>query len=658
MERHASKCSNGNQASPRYDRERLGEFSASPRAFFKASRHAARAALLDSSAAVPKGAIGIIATERPRNLHSSVPCLLVDNVSEAVAKLAEYRRRQSRAKFIAVTGSVGKSTTCNMIHMLASSVGPALRSIANYNAGMESINFTLSNLSRDHTCCVAEFSEVGDLEEQVAVYRPQVSVITNVLLEHVARVERQGFIGDQVLPRLIYLAAGVARHMEPGGICILNSDEPYFAMIAEEVRKFPSVRIQTFGHDAGCDVRVISIVPDSAGSDITVFTDGQEYAYRLGIPGLHMAVNSVAALAAARAAGIPLSPALRLFSRFEPDSRRGVRCQVPWQNGFITIRDESVSSSIPSLRSTFAQFELERPAEGGRHFAVLGTIGELGRKMPEDMAILAKEAEATSIDRFYTIGADTRLLNEGISARDRVEPHFQTLPQLEHALRRDLRAGDAVVFKGTRTPPNIALRQLVDRFVIGAAERGGVKVGEGPSSQIRRIIIGGDTYSGEVYQEKRAKLSELNYLKTFGYDYSGEQLAHLLRRADFTIINLECALTRLNSSKLEGHKDYILRGDRETTIAALKNLNVGGVLLGNNHSMDYLADGLQETLGHLKQAGIATSGAGNGRWDAQMPILKEFDLMEFLSSSPSSQVMNTTLPMKALDSTPVTKRLA
>lgn len=603
----------------------LKNFLFVPELFAKPRGANARAALLASTDALAKGAIGIIATERPRNLSPSFPCLLVSDVSYAIGRLAEYRRRQSRAKFIAVTGSVGKSTTKNMIHLLASSNGPALRSIANYNAGIESIQFTLSNLSRGHSYCVAEFSEVGKLEEQLHMYRPQVALITNVLLEHVGRMERQGFTGDQVIRRLVYLAAGVARHMEPGGICILNADEPNFDLVAEEVRKSLDVRIQTFGRGASNDVRILSIESDAAGSDIIFAIGGREYSYRLGVPGTHMAVNSLAAVTAGYAAGIPLEPALHMFQDFATDSRRGVRLQIPWKNGFITIRDESVSSSLPSLRSTFAQLELERPKEGGRQFAVLGQIGELGRSMPDDMATFAVEAEATPVDRFYTIGSDIRLVNEGITNRDRVAPHFQTLDQLEKALRKELQAGDTVVFKCTRTPANISLRQLVDRMTKGESTPVTANSTK-PLDLIRRIIVGGDTYFGETYQEKRAKLAELNYLEAFGYDYSGKYLAPLMQRADFTVVNLECALTEQSSSKLDGRKDYILRGDPQKTVDALKNLNVGGVLLGNNHSMDYLAGGLKETLDHVERAGLSVSGAGENRQKAQQPILKEFDV--------------------------------
>jgi hypothetical protein len=188
-----------------------------------------------------------------------------------------------------------------------------------------------------------------------------------------------------------------------------------------------------------------------------------------------------------------------------------------------------------------------------------------------------------------------------------------------------VRAGDAVVFKGTRTPPRIALRQLVDRLTNGAPDSI-IARGANAPGQIKRVVIGGDTYFGEVYQEKRAKLAELNYLEAFGYDYSGKNLAPLLQRADFTIVNLECALTGQASSKLEGRKDYILRANPQSTVNALKKLNVGGVLLGNNHSMDYAANGLQETLEHIEQAGISISGAGKNRQNAQLPILMELDI--------------------------------
>ena len=603
----------------------LSNFLFVPELFSKPNGTSARVALLSCSNAVANGASGIIASVRPRNLASDVPVLIVDEVSRAIGRLAEFRRRQSFAKFIAVTGSVGKTTTKNMIHLLAASIAPTLRSIANYNAGMESINFTLSNLSPGHMYCVAEFSEVGNLESQVCLYRPDIALITNVVWEHINRMERQGYKGDQAIRRLAHLSAGVARKLVPGGICILNADEKYFNVVADEVRKAADVRIVTFGRGAECDVRILSLETGAEASRISMAVDGQEHGYTLGLPGEHMAINSVAAATAAHYVGIPLAPALELFAKFEPDTHRGIRLQVPWQGGHISLRDETVSASVPTLRSSLAQLEHEKPTKDGRRIAVLGQINGLGHTMPDALADLAREADSSSIDRFYTIGSDIRIFNERISDRSRVAPHFQTLEQLERVLRNELRSGDVVVLKGTRTPPNISLRRLVDRL---SRPTNSLEVSHNGETKTpaRRIVIGGDTYFGEAYQEKRAKNADINYLEVFGYGYSGKNVAPLLQRADFTIVNLECALTGLKSSKLEGRKDFILRGRPQETIDALKNLNVGGVLLGNNHSMDYLADGLQETLGHVKTAEISISGAGKNREEAQQPILKQLDV--------------------------------
>jgi UDP-N-acetylmuramyl pentapeptide synthase len=603
----------------------LENFLFVPELYARPNGPTARAVLLATHEAITKGATGIIATARPRNLDPNFPCLLVDSVSKAIRRLAEYRRQQSRAKFIAVSGSVGKSTTRNMIHMLTASAEPALRSIANYNDGMESVHFALANLSPEHRSCIVEFSEAVSLEERMTFYRPQVTIITNIMFEHMDRMERQGFYGENAIRQLAHQTAGTTRNMLPGGICILNADAEHFPVIKEEVQKSSGVDLKTFGRDRKNDVTILAITCDPLGSNIEIEVGGLQFRYRLGIPGIHMAMNSIAAATTAYFAGIDLESSLRLFETFKPESRRGTLYKIPWHEGHIVLRDETFSSSIPSLKSSLAQLEQEQPSKGGRRIAVLGQVNDIGSTVPTVMTALAREAEKMSIDRFYTIGSDIRIFNEAIKDRDKIGPHFQTLHRLEQSLKRDLRDGDIIVMKSTNEPPNISLRKLVDRLTSQILSPIQIAPETSRPSK-KRVIIGGDTYFGEHYQQKRADKSELNYLRAFGYNYSGKQLAPLLQRADLTVVNLECALTETESSKLEGQKDYILRAEPKETIDALKTLNVGGVLLGNNHSMDYLAGGLLDTLDHVDRAGIAISGAGRSRQEAQKPILKEFDV--------------------------------
>ena len=279
---------------------------------------------------------------------------------------------------------MGKTTTKNMIYALTSAIAPAHRSIANYNRGVESIAFTLSSLSDEHRFSAAEFNEVRDLDEQIQFYRPDVSVITNVLWEHIDVMERRGFSGPAAIWQLAKLAAGCARNMPAGGICILNSDEENFEIIRSEIEKSPHVSIRTFGSSDSDDIRITKIAPSSSGSDVEIAIGGRRFVYSLSLPGRHMAVNSVAAAAAVHFAGVDIARALHVFGTFEPEDRRGTREMLAWRGGNISIRDETFSSSIPSLRSSLQQLVEEPVSPGGRRIAILGQVGDLGLSMPRN----------------------------------------------------------------------------------------------------------------------------------------------------------------------------------------------------------------------------------------------------------------------------------
>jgi len=267
---------------------------------------------------------------------------------------------------------------------------------------------------------------------------------------------------------------------------------------------------------------------------------------------------------------------------------------------------------------------MEQPVGQGRRLAVLGQVGELGRTMPSAMLELAKEADALNIDRYYTVGGDIRLFNEALFDRAKAVPHFQTVEQLRAKLHDDLAPGDVVLVKGSDAPyRDFSLNGFVEKF----SSKGSAKAIDPPPTRSRhRLIFAGNTYFGEFYQRKRARSASINYIDVFGYDYFGANLRDLFDGADFAVANLECVLTDQQESPLVEQKDHVLAGNPEKTISALKSMNIGGVLLGNNQAMDYASDGLSDTLKHLTQAEMQHTGAGAGREIAQQPILKTLDV--------------------------------
>ncbi|MGE0006384.1 MAG: CapA family protein [Parvibaculaceae bacterium] len=599
----------------------LKDFLYAPELFFRQGSTLARAALLTAPQAVEQGAAGCLVSERPRNLRPDIPCLVVANVSDAVAALARRQRAGSAAKFVAVTGSIGKSSTKNMIHALLSAHGPATRSISNYNFGNVSVNYVLANLASRHRYCVAEFSEDAENEARIALYRPHVAVITNIDWEHAAPMEASGYFGDEVIKRLVYLGCAIVRNLQSGGRVVLDRDHPNYPLLAAEVAKTAHAHVTTFGNGTDADVRLIGYEPDETGSWIAIGIGKEKHRFRLGIPGAHMARNAVAAVSAVHAMGLDVAASLEALSDFRPDSRRGVRYLLPWKEGEIEVLDENVSSNLPGIVSMLNSLHAATHRE--RKIAVLGIVKGLGSTMPDAMADLAAFAANLDIDHFYTIGEDIAVFNRCFPDRSRIAPHAQTLEHLEQQLAEGVMAGDLVGFKSSAVPGRISLRRLLKRMqekIPGPSQQ------PADAGRPARLVICGDTYFGETFQAEREKKGDLNYLRAFGYEYSFEAIGELTRRADCAVINLECALTERPKSDYQGRRSVLLKGDPERTIAALKALNVHGAMLGNDHSKDFGENGLRDTIGNLERADIVPFGAGEDKAMSQRAFIREFDV--------------------------------
>ena len=581
-------------------------------------------ALLTCVAARERGARGFIVTEPPRNLATDVPCLIVDDAVEAIARLAQHRRASSQAKFVAVTGSAGKSTTKEMVAALLSSAGETTRSAFNYNAGLTSIEFTLANLSPEHKYCSVEFSGVGSIESQGKVYRPDVAIITNIVWEHAARFEQQGLSGDEIVDAIIERKTSLIRNLSENGHAILNRDNPYFEKQRAAVPERTDVRYVTFGKHADSDVRLVDCDLHAEGSIVRASLFGHDIEYRIAIPGEHMVLNSLAAIATAAALGVALEPALAELAELRSGSRRGEVVQVPWDGGMITAINDTISSSVPATVALFETMAARHPQPGGRRIAILGDIGELGSTQLEHMAELARRAAEYPIDRFYTIGEAIQQFNRCFPDRSRIAPHAGSLDRLHRMLEADIRAGDIVAFKGSMTQGGFSQRRLWELVAGSRLAPASTETPNPTAVDEVRILIGGDTYFGEYYQRLRADRGQIDYLKAFGYRYSGEKLKPLFQRADISLLNLECALTTMEMSPLNGRKSYILGGAPDPTVDALKDLGVDAVLLGNNHAMDYGADGLRDTLQALENGGIAAAGAGEDKAASQAPFKCDF----------------------------------
>ena len=382
--------------------------------------------------ALAKGAAGAM-------VHRHVPgadrLLLVDDTLAGLHRLGGYARQRFAGRLVAVTGSVGKTTTKEMLRTVLSAFGRTHAAVASYNNHW-GLPLTLARTPPDAEFCVAEIgmNHAGEIAPLARLARPHVAVITAVETAHI------GFLGS--IEAIADEKAELLRPLEPGGVAVLPADTPLLPRLQAAAG---TARIVTFGTVPQADVRLIDIASDADGSDLVAAVAGERIAFRLAAPGRHMAVNALAALAAVRqlvpATAAGLAAAL---AGFTPVIGRGTRRQISVPGGTALLIDESYNGNPASMRAALAVLRLQ-PAQ--RHVAVLGDMLELGEAGRTEHRALAADVMAAA-DRVFACGPLMRDLFAAIPASMR-GAYAENAASLAPLVARAIAPGDAILIKGS-----------------------------------------------------------------------------------------------------------------------------------------------------------------------------------------------------------------
>jgi len=234
--------------------------------------------------------------------------------------------------------------------------------------------------------------------------------------------------------------AEIFEGLEPGGAAILNRDNRYFARLAAKAG--PS--IVSFGEHRKADARLLAYENGEVTADIC----GTKITYRLGPPGKHWALNSLAVLAATSIAGGRLEPAAAALAALEPPPGRGRRDELPWGGGRLSLIDESYNASPAAMRAALAVLGASQPGPGGRRIAVLGDMLELGAHAERLHRELAESLEAAKVDRAFLVGEAMGALHEALP-RAMQGGLWPCVDAAMPSIIDFLRAGDVVTVKGS-----------------------------------------------------------------------------------------------------------------------------------------------------------------------------------------------------------------
>src|SRR5262249_24810159 len=263
-------------------------------------------------------AFAVVETAQRDKFAADAPLLVVDDVLEGLRDLARASRARLNAEVIAVTGSVGKTATKEALLGVLAAQGETHASVASFNNNW-GVPLSLARCPAGARFAIFEIgmNHSGEIEPLVKMVRPHVAIITAVEPVHL-----EFFTGiEAIADAKAEIFAGV----EPGGAVVLNRDNAQFERLRAVAERHGISRIVTFGTDARAEARLLDQSLHATSSAVHANILGHEVTYKLGVPGRHMVMNSLAVLAAASLAGADLALAALSMSQVEPASGRGVR---------------------------------------------------------------------------------------------------------------------------------------------------------------------------------------------------------------------------------------------------------------------------------------------------------------------------------------------
>lgn len=392
--------------------------------------------------AFEKGAAAAVVSEaRADALKGAGPLYVVRDVLNALERLGQAARERSKARIVAVTGSVGKTSTKEALRHVLSEAGQTHASVASYNNHW-GVPLTLARMPKDSAFGVFEIgmNHSGEITPLVGMVRPHVAIVTTVAAVHSENFPSVEAIADA--------KAEIFSGIVEGGAAIVNRDIEFYPRLSAAAHASPAGHVLTFGEHEEADARLLSYSPLSDGSAVAAVILGERLTYRLGAPGKHVAMNSLAVLLAARAVGADLRAAAAALAAVNQPQGRGARVTLKAEGGEITLIDESYNANPLSMRAALELLGQSRPAQGGRRIAVIGDMLELGPHSAELHRALAEPVVNAQVDLLFASGPMSRGLFDACPCETR-GLWGERSADIETALVETLKPGDVVMIKGS-----------------------------------------------------------------------------------------------------------------------------------------------------------------------------------------------------------------
>lgn len=395
--------------------------------------------------ALEKGAAGVLISEvRPEYQQLQAPIFLVEDTLKAYQALARFHRRRFAIPVVAVTGSVGKTTTRDMIATVLSQKYKVLQTEKNFNNEI-GLPKTLLQLTPSHQACVVEMGMrgLGQIAQLAAIAEPTIGVVTNVGKSHIE------LLGSQ--ENIAKAKSELVAALPETGIAVLNGDDSF-------VRKMGAVckgQSYYYGTTAACQVQAEDIVCNEKGVQFTAHVFGETFPAMLPVIGRHNVYNGLAAAAVAKLTGLEIKEIQQGLASYHGMPMR----QELRHLGEYTFINDTYNANPASMSEALKTLVL---LTKGRKIAVLGGMGELGSWAKKEHEAIGRQVAEQGIDILITMGD----LAEDIASSAKAAGMQQVYVTHSHGeaadtLQHVLQPGDTVLLKGSRS---FAMEKILPYF--------------------------------------------------------------------------------------------------------------------------------------------------------------------------------------------------
>ncbi|MCB1337087.1 MAG: UDP-N-acetylmuramoyl-tripeptide--D-alanyl-D-alanine ligase [Maritimibacter sp.] len=402
--------------------------------------------------ALAKGAGAAMVSRIPAGVGADAPLIVVGEVLAGLTDLGVAGRARTGARVVAITGSVGKTSTKEMLRAVLAGQGRVHAAEASYNNHW-GVPLTLARMPEDADFAVIEIgmSHPGEIEPLARLARPDVAMITTVAAVHLEAFDSVAGIAAE--------KAAIFAGLEPGGACVYSGDmEAPARAVIDAAARATGAPVFVFGEGPECSYRLRDVTLTETAAVVRAELPSGDQLFRLASPGRHFAANALGVLAVAEQLGVDPTLAARDLSLWQPPAGRGTRETIlldPVEELSITLIDDAFNANPTSMAAAFEVLAASRPVDGtgriahGRRIAVLGDMLELG---PDEAALHAGLADLehfAAAEVVHCVGPRMRALWDRLGA-ERQGDWTETAGQMAERIRHHIDAGDVLLVKGSK----------------------------------------------------------------------------------------------------------------------------------------------------------------------------------------------------------------